>query len=370
LSSSSARIDWTGLTQAGVTYNVYRSTANYFSISGLNPIAPSQPGTTFPDSSGLLPHTTYYYSITAVSAQGVESAQSASYPNVLMPPAKPTNLEAFVAANNQVHLYWNTINDNDVGYRVYRSLDAASKGTCVSGIWDLGHTASEFCDTTVPTTGTYYYHVVAVIAGAPGLESDPSNVVSADTSQVYEPANVTFDETMLVDAASTVDISDVSGAYEIPFYNEHGAIVSASISTPEDDADPFTISDDYTFSLDSVTGNIALTDLRGAAAYRIETVRSYGTRTYSEVIQVLDGIASASGPSSAPTTFPTTNPIPWIVAVDLPAADVYVISTAQAPYDNGFLVNAWNCLGGANLRPSTHDEQRSLNDPRSGGLVS
>ena len=176
---------WTASTGA-TSYNVKRAATNggpYTTVS-------SPTGTSYADTS-VTNGTTYYYVVTAVSANG-ESAKSnqASATPTATPsaPAAPTNLAA-TAGNQQVSLAW-TPSGGAASYNVKRGTTSGGPYTTLAS-----PTGATYTDTGVSNGTTYYYVVTAVNANG---ESADSNQASATPSATPSgpavpsaPANLT-----------------------------------------------------------------------------------------------------------------------------------------------------------------------------------
>lgn len=127
--------------------------------------------------SGVQPHTTYSYEVSAVNGSGLESARSATATATTAaapdttPPTSPSALQATVVGPRQVDLEWQAASDPESGvssYRVYR--DGAPLATT---------SAPSHRDTTAAPQTTYVYQVSAV--NGAGLEGSPTGSVSATT---------------------------------------------------------------------------------------------------------------------------------------------------------------------------------------------
>src|SRR5438132_3947696 len=87
-------------------------------------------------------------------------------------PAAPSNVTSTQVAGTQTNVTWTVNANNATGYMIERSTD----GTSYTQIATVGPTSSQYLDSTVPASGTYYYRVTATSAGgnsapaaAPGL---------------------------------------------------------------------------------------------------------------------------------------------------------------------------------------------------------
>jgi hypothetical protein len=161
-------LTWVQSTSASITQNkIYCSTNG---SSGTYNLIATLSATTSYTNAGLVNGNTYYYSVTAVNANG-ESALSAyigAIPQVPAPSA-PTGLTA-AAGNAQVALSW-TASSSATSYRIKQST--ASGGSYVN---IATNTATTYTNTGLVNGTTYYYVVSAVNAGG---ESTNSSQVSA-----------------------------------------------------------------------------------------------------------------------------------------------------------------------------------------------
>jgi len=145
---------------------------------------------TFTDS-GLLPWTNYQYYVKTVDTAGNVSAASPLSTAVrTLDSTPPTTPASLVATPKpwpalEIDLDWADSTDNVAvtGYNIWRSPD----GTTWAQIGTS--TTSNYADTTVATSKTYYYKVLAYDA-VPNL-SGYSNVASASTPDTTPPSNPT-----------------------------------------------------------------------------------------------------------------------------------------------------------------------------------
>ena len=168
--AGSIALDWADGESDVVGYNVYRSTdaTGPFTKQTGSPVAASAWTDPTP------PAGTYHYKVTALNADGLESAPSATANATIVapPPATPTGLSATTTAGS-IALDWADGESDVVGYNVYRSTDATGPFTKQTG---SPVAASAWTDPT-PPAGTYHYKVTAL--NADGLESAPSATANA-----------------------------------------------------------------------------------------------------------------------------------------------------------------------------------------------
>ncbi len=174
VSSSQINLTWSASTDnVGVAgYNIYRNGTQIATVTT----------TTYSDT-GLLPSTTYTYSVSAYDAAGNTSSMSASasatttlVPDIT-PPTVPASLVATAISSSQVNLSWAASTDPVVsgqiasgvaGYNIYRN------GTLVASVTGTGYS-----DTGLLSSGTYTYNVSAYDAA--GNNSDPTTAASVTT---------------------------------------------------------------------------------------------------------------------------------------------------------------------------------------------
>ncbi len=161
---------WPSLTPDVVKYRIYR---------GLDPKALSVVGEvssaklTYLDS-GLKPGTTYYYQITAVDKDGIESRPSKIAAFKTKPlPKPPKGISAKQLEDGSVLISWDRGSPDTVEYKVYRRyylIITKQIGTTKQ---------THFVDSTVKPNTTYYYWVRSV--DQYGQESAPSPEVKIKT---------------------------------------------------------------------------------------------------------------------------------------------------------------------------------------------
>jgi chitodextrinase/predicted phosphodiesterase len=97
-------------------------------------------------------------------------------------PAAPSNLSAAAISSFQIDLSWTDNSDNEIGFKVERSLNGTS-GWAEIGTTNANMTA--FSDTSLNPETTYYYRVCASNSAG---DSDYSNTASATTQGISLPA--------------------------------------------------------------------------------------------------------------------------------------------------------------------------------------
>ncbi len=194
-----AQVSLTWNASAGATsYHVKRSTA-----SGAETQIAASASNSYSDS-GLANGTKYFYVVSAVNSRG-ESANSSEVSATpaapATPPATPTGLKA-TAGNAQVNLTWNA----SAGATMYNLKRSTTSGGPYSTV--ASPTPTNYSDTSVTNSTTYYYVVSAVNSSG---ESANSTQVSAT------PAAATANVTITIDPTKTEPISP--WIYGINFYS-------------------------------------------------------------------------------------------------------------------------------------------------------
>ena len=176
-------------------YDVYRSTAPGFVPDAGNRVATNVPASQYSDG-GLASSTTYYYRVTAVDFAGNESSASGEASATTdeepapdtTPPAAPTGLTAAAVSTSQINLNWADNGESDLAdYDVYRATQAGFTPD-VSNRIASNMAASQYNDTGLTASTTYYYRVTAVDTS--NNESAASSEASATTASV--PATQTL----------------------------------------------------------------------------------------------------------------------------------------------------------------------------------
>jgi fibronectin type 3 domain-containing protein len=180
--TTSIALAWTASTDntggSGLAgYHLYRTTA-----SSTTTLIASPTGTSYTDS-GLLPNTTYTYSVSAYDKAANGSVASSDItvttntplpPPDITPPSVPTGLTATAANSAQVNLSWTASTDN-VGvteYKLYRNGSTTALATVAAP-------TTSYQDAAVSANTGYSYTVTALDAA--GNQSAKSTSVSVTT---------------------------------------------------------------------------------------------------------------------------------------------------------------------------------------------
>lgn len=174
---------WQAVPEA-TSYNLYWSTSTGVAPGGAGVTKIAAGAVTAYTHLGLVNGTTYYYVLTAVSADGesAPSAEVSATPQAPVP-GTPQNLSA-TSHDAHVHLAWSPSQDA-TSYNVYwaKTTPVQPGGAGVSKI--AGITTTEYTHEGLTNGDTYYYAVSSV---SPGGESPVSATVSARPLPIAPPA--------------------------------------------------------------------------------------------------------------------------------------------------------------------------------------
>jgi fibronectin type 3 domain-containing protein len=164
LSTNSIQVTW-GVVTGAASYKVYRAT----SATGTRTLLDTVTTTSY--TSGGLEARTYWYFITSINTDGIESALSA-YASMMPKPNVPANVGAYAANGTvSVSVSWYHVSGAE-SYRIYYATSLTGTKTLVDT------TTVSYYDHYGTANATYYYWITAYNAGG---ESDYSLYTSART---------------------------------------------------------------------------------------------------------------------------------------------------------------------------------------------
>jgi hypothetical protein len=169
-------LNWTDNASNETGFQILRSIVSGSGYAVVGSVAANV--STFTDiSSSLAGGFTYFYVVRAISPQGnsANSNQvSATFPQGI---TTPTNLTATAASGTQIDLRWTDNSNNETGFSIERSLQAASGFAAVGNV---AANATTYNDNGLSAATIYYYRVRAT--GSGGNNSGYSNVANATTT--------------------------------------------------------------------------------------------------------------------------------------------------------------------------------------------
>jgi phosphodiesterase/alkaline phosphatase D-like protein len=180
------------------------------------------------------------------------------------PPSAPSGLSASAVSSTQINLSWTDNSGNEDGFKIERSLSAASGFLQIAAV---GANVTTYSDTGVGPDTTYYYRVCAYNEAA---SSAYSNTASATTSQVVPapPTNLT---------AAPASTSEIDLSWTDNADNESGFKVERSLSATSGFSQVAVVGENVTSHRD--TGLSPGT----AYCYRVRAYNGAGNSAYSNV---------------------------------------------------------------------------------------
>jgi len=197
-----------------LTYNLYASTTKGFTPGTGNLIASNLTGTTYTNT-GLLPSTTYYYALEAVDSTGTSAASAEASDTthsatscIAIPSTAPTDFVAPNASSSAIALSWKAIAApqycTNVTYSIYGSTTSGFVPALSNQIAS-NLTSTEFYNTNLPPSSTYYYVIQAVDEdGASTVYSQPISAQTLAAPPLLTATAVSANEVDLVFPESTL----------------------------------------------------------------------------------------------------------------------------------------------------------------------
>ncbi|MDE1862117.1 MAG: fibronectin type III domain-containing protein [Thaumarchaeota archaeon] len=130
-------------------------------------------GTSYNDTTNLLPNSLYYYRVSATNILGTGNPSDTAYATTVLLP--PSNLAANTTSTSQIDLTWTSPYGTVTGYEIENSTDGANWKVLVR---DTGNSTTKYSVTGLESGTLYYYRVSAINSG---LTSSTSNVAAAET---------------------------------------------------------------------------------------------------------------------------------------------------------------------------------------------
>jgi|GEM_PF-1642433 len=210
----------------------------------------------------------YDYRVFAVNGSGDSGASntaSVTTPNE-DPPASPSGLTSGAVTHIQVQLSWVDNADDESGYRIYRAVGSGA----FEAIADVAANSNSYLATGLSPDTSYRFQLVAYSING---ESDPSNLVTVNTSSAPIPVTPNSLTVHAVDPETVQLVWGDSSVYE------DGFIIQRQ-----------TEGGDYSILVYVDADQTAYTDVSAIGStfynYRVASYNSSGTSDFSEAVSV------------------------------------------------------------------------------------
>ena len=200
LSTTSIQVTWDAVAGAS-SYKVYRA----LTATGTRTLLDTVTTTSY--TSGGLTERTYWYFVTSINADNVESALSASASMVPKPSAPTISVQALTGG--KIYVSWN--NKDNYSYKIYYATSSTGTKTLAGTSTSSNYTHEGLQGNTI-----YYYWVIAVNVSGESEYSSPVSVVTAPDA----PTN--FRQTANTTTTVTLAWNAVPGATRYELYQAYG----------------------------------------------------------------------------------------------------------------------------------------------------
>lgn len=288
LSQIQVLLQWTDNSNNETGFKIEQSPTG---IGGWTQIATTSANVTSHTPTGLTCATTYYYRVRAYNGLG-----NSTYSNIAnvttapctQSPVAPSNLTATSVSTTQINLVWQDNSNNELGFKIERSLDNTTWGQIAS----VGSNLTNYANTGLSCGLTHFYRVRAYNAGG---NSNYSNINDATTSSCGNTGNTNIYLPIIFKSPPSLPPgSNHSPVFPNPFalqtftqyqYSPSGQLIGAitTITIPaasDADGDPLT----YTWTASN--GNISSS---GLSATWIRVIEFGRVKSGSVTVVVQDG---------------------------------------------------------------------------------
>lgn len=187
ISPTQVALDWRDRAHTETGYRVWRRQAGGGSASV---VANLGAGAIAWIDQGLVPDTTYLYTVSAFNSLGEASSNEIDVrtPAPSGPPAfPPVGLEAEALSSTTIELTWDEVTDNEDGFKIGRGL--SSQAFTIVG--EVGANGEVYLDTGLQPDTEYWYFVVAFNAQGQSVASTVVSVLTDAPSTLSPPTGLT-----------------------------------------------------------------------------------------------------------------------------------------------------------------------------------
>jgi hypothetical protein len=167
-------LSWTDNSNNESGFRIERKIGAAGSYSPLNTVGPNV--TNYNDA-GLTEATTYYYRIIAYHNVDGDSMYSSEV-NATTLPAAPSGLSATATSSSSIDLSWTDNSGGETGYKIMRKIGA---GGTYSQVGTVGANVTNYNNTGLSGSKTYYYHVMAYNVTGDSAQSNEANATTPAT---------------------------------------------------------------------------------------------------------------------------------------------------------------------------------------------
>lgn len=242
--TSYIRLSWTGSSNSGVYYKIYRSTSS----AGQFTVIDSTSAISYNDTVSILGYC--YYKISSV--KNGESQLSSVYSGRLSTPSAPVMVSVSMGTSTAIRVVWSNTT-GALSYKLYRSTSSSfSNPVFVSDVTD-----TVYLD-TVPTDSLYYYKCKSVnIAGESSLSSMSISGYRLPLSPPQKPVSLTVSNDvssyiyLYWSMSSNIPMASQYKIYRSEIQSGPFQLVDSTIGTSYNDYVPKTFPDKYWYYVTS-----------------------------------------------------------------------------------------------------------------------
>jgi alpha-tubulin suppressor-like RCC1 family protein len=173
ISSSQINISWTDTADNETGFKIERSVSTNTNYTLLATVGADI--TSYSDTAGFAPGTTYYYRVRAYNSFG--NSLYSNEANVIIT-GSPSSLNATVISSSQLNIYWADTADNETGFKIERKIGILDTYEQISTV-EANITSYFDSDINLTLVTTYYYRVRAYNSYGDSLYSNEVNVLRA-----------------------------------------------------------------------------------------------------------------------------------------------------------------------------------------------
>ncbi len=166
-SSTQVNLSWTDNSNNETGFKIERKTGSGGTYAQITTVGAN---VTSYSNTGLSASTTYYYRVRANNSVGDSAYSNEAYATTLVAiPAAPSNLAASAVSSSQINLTWTDNSTNETGFKIERKTGS---GGTYAQITTVGANVTNYSNTGLSASTTYYYRVRSTNAGGDSAYSN------------------------------------------------------------------------------------------------------------------------------------------------------------------------------------------------------